>query len=122
MPTPSLAFCTDCVRAVTLACKPLAIANPAASSAPLLMRWPVESCCRVLLRLVAVMFNEFCACSEEILFRMLKDILKISLVRIPPASRVSALYDSSKVENRPFEQEVNFAGYLSAPLLFRPAL
>src|SRR5271166_5109458 len=71
MPTPSVAFCTDWVNAVTFASSPLAIARPAGSSAPELMRWPVESCCRVLLRDICVEFNEFSACSEEMLFRML---------------------------------------------------
>ena len=43
MPTPLFTFCSDWVRAVTLAWRPLAIARPAASSAPVLMREPEDS-------------------------------------------------------------------------------
>jgi len=38
-------------------------------------------------------------------------MVKISFFRIPPAPRVAARFQNfSKVENRPFEQEVGVAG------------
>src|SRR5581483_9080638 len=85
MPTPSEALRTDCVRAVTLAFRPLAIAKPAASSAPELMRCPVDNRCNVWLNDASVMDSEFCACRDEILFRMLSDI-ENSPFQFPPAS------------------------------------
>ena len=50
LPTPSFAFRADWLRAVILARKPSAIARPAASSAPLLIRDPDESRKRVRCR------------------------------------------------------------------------
>src|SRR6185437_12295644 len=74
MPTPSVALRVDCVKAVMFAFKPSAIARPAASSAPELMREPEDSCCRVLFKDICVRFNWFRADRDEMLFRMLSDI------------------------------------------------
>jgi len=73
-PTPSLALRADCVSAVTLACKPLAMARPAASSAPLLMRDPDDSWNSVVCRLLLVMVNWFSAAIEAMLFKMVSAI------------------------------------------------
>src|SRR5258708_20865896 len=72
---PSFTFCTDWFRAAMLAFRPLAMARPAASSAPLLMREPEDSWKRGFCRLVLVMLTWFCAISEEMLLIMLTDML-----------------------------------------------
>ncbi len=56
-PTPFCALAADWLRAVTFACKPFAIARPAASSAPELMRDPEESWNNVFCSLVWVTCN-----------------------------------------------------------------
>src|SRR5579864_4185247 len=73
LPTPSCALREDCVRAVMLACRPSAIARPAASSAPLLIRDPEDNWNSVLCRLLFVIPSSFCAASDAGLFRMLRD-------------------------------------------------
>src|SRR5258708_15808833 len=72
---PSFTFCTDWFRAAMLAFRPLAMARPAASSAPLLMREPEDSWKRVFCRLVLVMLTWFCAINEEMLLSMLTDMV-----------------------------------------------
>jgi hypothetical protein len=74
LPTPSFAFRADCVRAVMLARNPSAIARPAASSAPLLMRDPDESRNSVLCKFEPVIASWFWAARDGILFRMLSAI------------------------------------------------
>ena len=53
-----------------LACMPLAMARPAASSEPELIRRPVESWVRVFCRLACVADNEFSALMAERLLRI----------------------------------------------------
>src|SRR5271165_1599551 len=79
-PTPSFALRADCVKAVMLAWRPSAIARPAASSAPVLMREPDDNWKRAFCRLLLVIVNWFCAASDAVLFRTLSDILDFSLV------------------------------------------
>ncbi len=59
--TPELTLAPDWVRAETLACRPLATARPAASSAPELMREPEDSWVSVFCRLACVWLRLFCA-------------------------------------------------------------
>src|SRR5438105_677713 len=72
---PLLAFCADCVRAVVFAVKPSAIARPAASSAPELIREPEERRNKVFCKFWLVIDKLFCATNEGMLFRMLSAIL-----------------------------------------------
>src|SRR5690348_2643190 len=78
-PTPSLAFCEDWLSAVMLACMPLAMARPAASSAPLLMREPDDNWNRVDCNCAWVLDKAFCAASAGMLCRMLIDMGKTLL-------------------------------------------
>src|SRR5581483_4724272 len=78
LPTPSFAFRADCVRAVMLARNPSAIARPAASSAPLLMREPDDIRNSVLCKFDPVIASWFWAAREGMLFRMLKAIVNRS--------------------------------------------
>src|SRR5579864_4124170 len=64
LPTPSLALRADWVRAVMLACRPSAMARPAASSAPELMREPEDRAYRVFCKLACVIDNWFCAARD----------------------------------------------------------
>src|SRR5581483_9717381 len=75
LPTPSCALREDCVRAVMLACSPSAMARPAASSAPLLMRVPEDNWNSVFCKLLLVTPNWFCAASDAGLFRILRDMI-----------------------------------------------
>src|SRR5271165_7627355 len=89
-PTPSVALRADWVRAVTLAARPSAIARPAASSAPELMREPEDSRSKVVFREAPVIDNWFCAARDVMLFRMLSAMRKLLAFRSrPPASRVA---------------------------------
>src|SRR5690349_19308348 len=74
-PTPSDALRADWVRAVMLAWRPSAIANPAASSAPELIREPDDSCESVFWSDAWVIANWFCAARDETLLRILNDML-----------------------------------------------
>src|SRR5207247_9146500 len=78
LPTPSFALREDCVRAVMLACKPSAMARPAASSAPVLIRDPEERRNSVFCRLPPVIDRLFCAAKDGMLLRIL------SAIRIAP--------------------------------------
>src|SRR5580698_764977 len=78
-PTPLLALLADWVRALILACNPLAIASPAASSAPLLMRWPEDNCSNTLCKLVFVVDRLFSAARDAMLFRIPIGIWKLLL-------------------------------------------
>src|SRR3954470_8030976 len=60
-----------------LACKPSAMARPAASSAPVFRREPDESCKSVFWSDACVMDNWFCAARDETLFKILSDISKL---------------------------------------------
>src|SRR5271167_169094 len=71
LPAPSVAFSADWVSAVTLACKPLAMAKPAASSAPELIREPVDKRYKVFCRPMLVTFNWFSAANDGMLYRIL---------------------------------------------------
>jgi hypothetical protein len=51
------------------------MANPAASSAPELIREPEDNCCNVLFRLVSVVDNWFSAVKDAMLFRILNAIV-----------------------------------------------
>ena len=89
-PTPSVALRADWVRAVTLAFNPSAIARPAASSAPELMREPDESRSKVVFRDAPVIDNWFCAARDVMLFRMLSAIGNSS--HLDPARQPNALH------------------------------
>src|SRR5882724_6771907 len=87
-PTPLLAFCADCVRAVVFAFKPSAIAKPAASSAPELIREPEERRNKVFCKFWLVIDRLFCATNDGMLLRMLSamcwlllNFLKLSVGR-----------------------------------------
>src|SRR5207237_7161541 len=80
LPRPSFAFRADWVRAVMFARNPSAIARPAASSAPLLMRDPDDIRNKVRCKLDPVIANWFCAARDGMLFRMLSAILNRSFV------------------------------------------
>jgi hypothetical protein len=69
-----VALLDDCVSAAMFAAKPLAMARPAGSSAPLLMRDPEDSCSSVELRLLLVMFSWFSAASAAMLFKIVSAI------------------------------------------------
>ncbi len=71
LPVPSVAFCADWVRAVMLAFKPSAMASPAASSAPELMREPEDNSYSVFCKFICVIDNWFCAARDGMLFRIL---------------------------------------------------
>src|SRR6516164_9605609 len=73
-PTPSVALVCDCARAVALAWRPLTSERPAASSAPELIFEPEDSCCRVLLRLLFVLFRLLAADIADRLFKTPRDM------------------------------------------------
>src|SRR5208283_4801314 len=61
------------------ASRPLAIARPAGSSAPLLIRDPDDNCSSVEFRLLLVTFSWFSAAKAAMLFRIVNAILKLLL-------------------------------------------
>src|SRR6202021_2225712 len=110
-PTPFEAFWLDWVRAAMLAPKPLAIDRPAGSSAPELIFNPVDSCWRVLCRLVCVLETAFSATGEEMFLMTLMLIctapyIDFRLHRTRP--------ENVEVQNRYLEQVVVGTGNLSA--------
>src|SRR5580698_1064412 len=70
MPTPSLALRLDWLRPAMFACRPLTMDRPAASSDPLLIRKPFDSCSRFVFSALVVFEIAFSACSEETLLRI----------------------------------------------------
>src|SRR5579875_1352920 len=78
-PMPSLALRADCCRAVTLACSPSAIARPAASSAPELIREPEANRNSVCCKFWLVISRSFRATSDGMLLRMLSAMVVLLL-------------------------------------------
>src|SRR3954471_10470217 len=73
-PTPSWALVCDWDSAVAFAARPLISERPAASSAPELILEPEDSCCRVLLRLLLVLFRLLAADIADRLFKTPRDM------------------------------------------------
>src|SRR5271165_4824231 len=91
--TPSVALRADWVSAVTLAFSPSAMARPAASSAPELMREPEDNCRSVFCRELCVIFNWFCATRDVMLFKMLSAMER--LLEFYPARQPDALHSTA---------------------------
>src|SRR5579884_1259982 len=73
-PTPSFAFWMDWLSAAMFAERPFAMASPAGSSEPELMRCPVANCCRVVFISICVVPSADSACRAGMLLRIPIDI------------------------------------------------